>query len=209
MARYTDSVCRLCRREGTKLYLKGERCYTPKCAIERHNYPPGQHGKARARFSEYRNQLRAKQRVKRHYGVLEKQFRNYFAEADRRKGVTGEVLLFILEKRLDNVVYKLGFARSRSEARQLIRHNHILVNGKKVNIPSYQVRIGTEITLKEKSLEHPGVAAALDLNQKLDILPRWLQMDWGAKKGTVVTEPLREDITSEFEEQLIVELYSK
>lgn len=209
MSRYTGSVCRQCRREGTKLFLKGERCYTPKCALERHNYAPGQHGKARARFSEYRTQLRAKQRVKRHYGVLEKQFRRYFAEADRRKGITGENLLQLLETRLDNVVYRLGFARSRKEARQVVRHKHISVNGRSVNVPSFQVRAGDEIVLSKKSVDHVGINMSIEFSQRLDMMPPWLNIDYSAKKGEVKSLPLREDITMDFDEQLIVELYSK
>lgn len=209
MARYTGSVCRLCRREGNKLFLKGERCYTPKCAIERHNYAPGQHGKARARPSEFRNQLRAKQKVKRHYGVMETQFRRYFAEADRRKGITGEVLLQMLELRLDNVLFRMGFARSRREARQIVRHGHVSVAGKTVDIPSYMVAVGQEVAVRSGSQNNPAIAAAIDLYQKLDMVPRWLEVDWAGKKGIVKALPVREDITMEFEEQLIVEHYSK
>lgn len=209
MARYTGSVCRLCRREGNKLFLKGERCYTPKCAIERHNYAPGQHGKARARPSEFRSQLRAKQKVKRHYGVQETQFRRYFSEADRRKGITGEVLLQMLELRLDNVLFRMGFARSRREARQIVRHGHVAVAGKTVDIPSYMVAVGQEVAVRPGSQNNPAIAAAIDLYQKLDMVPRWLEVDWAGKKGIVKALPAREDITMEFEEQLIVEHYSK
>lgn len=209
MARYTGSVCRQCRREGLRLYLKGQRCYTDKCAVERHPYPPGQHGRARARYSEYRLQLREKQKVKRHYGVLEKQFRKYFTEAERRKGITGENLLQLLEVRLDNVVYRLGFARSRREARQLVRHGHLEVNGRRVNIPSFSVREGQTITIREKSRSSTAIQGAIEVANQLADTPEWLEVDRGNFTGSVKMLPMREHLTMPFEEQLIVELYSK
>lgn len=209
MAKYTGSVCRQCRREGVKLFLKGQRCYTDKCAIERHNYPPGQHGRARARYSEYRLQLREKQKVKRHYGVLERQFRRYFSEADRRQGITGEILLQLLELRLDNVLYRLGFARSRKEARQVVRHGHVQINGRIVDVPSFSMREGQEIVILEKSRQNPGIIGAIDLANQLAQTPDWLEVDRAAFSGSVKSLPEREHITMPFEEQLIVELYSK
>ncbi|HME62048.1 MAG TPA: 30S ribosomal protein S4, partial [Candidatus Binatia bacterium] len=172
MARYTDSVCRLCRRENLKLFLKGERCYTDKCAIERRNYPPGQHGQGRPKFSEYSIQLREKQKVKRIYGLLENQFRRTFAEANRSKGITGETLLTLLERRLDNVAYRLGFASSRAEARTLVRHGHLLVNGRKTNIPSYTVRAGDVISVKERSRQMGRVQSAMEGAQRRGV-PDW------------------------------------
>src|SRR5512144_264275 len=162
MARYTDSVCRLCRREGVKLFLKGERCYTDKCAIKRRNYPPGQHGQARAKVTDYGTQLREKQKVRRIYGILEMQFRSYFERADRMKGVTGENLLFLLERRLDNIVYRLGFASSRVEARQLVRHGHFKLNDKKINIPSIQVKVGDVVELRDKSRKVASINESLE-----------------------------------------------
>lgn len=208
MARYKQAVCRLCRREGMKLYLKGDRCYSDKCAVERKGYAPGQHGQNRKKMSEYGLQLREKQKVRRIYGVLEKQFRRYFAKAERQKGVTGENLLRLLERRLDNVVYRLGFASSRPEARQLVRHGHFTVNGKKVDIPSYQVRVGDEIAVKEssRSLEKFKELAELAA-QKTP--PAWLEVDAQAMRGRVVALPSREDIDLPLEEHLIVELYSR
>jgi small subunit ribosomal protein S4 len=208
MARYTESVCRLCRREGVKLFLKGERCYTDKCAIERRNYPPGQHGQARAKFSEYAIQLREKQKLRRIYGVLERQFRRYFAIAERGKGVTGESLLILLERRLDNLVYRMGFANSRSEGRQLVRHGHCAINGKKVNIPSYLVRAGDVITIREKSRQVARIAEALEASQRRGI-PDWLEVDRQTFTGRVKALPARADLTAPINEKLVVELYSK
>jgi small subunit ribosomal protein S4 len=208
LARYTKSVCRLCRRENLKLFLKGERCYTEKCAIDRRAYPPGQHGQARKKFSPYGAQLREKQKVKRMYGVLENQFRNVFAEADRQKGITGEVLLSLLERRLDNTVYRLGFANSRNEARQLVRHNHFLVNKAKVNIPSYLLRPGDVIELREKSKKVVRILEALEGVARRGI-PQWLELDKEQMIGHVKAPPAREDITIPIQENLIVELYSK
>lgn len=208
MARYTDSVCRLCRRVGIKLFLKADRCVTPKCAIERRAYVPGQHGQGRKKFSEYGVQLREKQKVRRIYGVLEKQFRKYFAIADRKKGVTGENLMRILEMRFDNVVYRLGFAGSRVSARQLVRHKFFTVNGKKVDIPSYQVRQGDIIGLVKGKEEKITIKEALGKRQDRT-LPSWLSFDADSKQGSVQSLAVREDITIPIEEQLIVELYSR
>ena len=209
MARNTGSVCRQCRREGLRLYLKGQRCYSDKCGVERHPYPPGQHGKARARYSEYRLQLREKQKVKRHYGILEKQFSKYFVEADRRKGITGENLIRLLELRLDNVIYRLGFARSRREGRQVIRHGHIEVNGRRVDIPSFSVRAGQVITVREKSRESIAILSAIEVANQLADTPVWLEADRANFSGVVKMLPERENVTMPFDEQLIVELYSK
>jgi small subunit ribosomal protein S4 len=208
LARYTDSVCRLCRRENLKLFLKGERCYTDKCAIERRNYPPGQHGQGRPKFSEYSIQLREKQKVKRIYGLLENQFRRTFAEANRIKGITGETLLVLLERRLDNVAYRLGFASSRAEARTLVRQGHILVNGKKTNIPSYSVRAGDVISVKEKSRQLGRVVSAMEGAQRRGV-PDWAEVDRDAVSGRIKILPSRTDITMPINEKLIVELYSK
>lgn len=208
MARYTESVCRLCRRENLKLFLKGERCYTDKCAIERRNYPPGQHGQGRPKFSEYSIQLREKQKVKRIYGLLEKQFRRTFGEASRSKGITGETLLALLERRLDNVAYRLGFASSRAEARTLVRHGHVLVNGKKVNVPSYTVRVGDSISIKEASRQLGRVQSAMEGAQRRGI-PDWAEVDRDAVSGRIKILPSRNDITMPINEKLIVELYSK
>ena len=208
MARYTKSVCRLCRRENLKLFLKGERCYTEKCAIERRNYPPGQHGQDRKKFSDYGAQLREKQKVRRLYGVLENQFRNIFKEADRRKGITGETLLSLLERRLDNAVYRLGFANSRNEARQLVRHNHFMVNQSKVNIPSYLVKPGDIIEVREKSKKIVRILEALEGVARRGV-PQWLELDKEQLKGNVKALPTREEITIPIQEKLIVELYSK
>jgi small subunit ribosomal protein S4 len=198
----------LCRRENIELFLKGERCYTDKCAIKRRNYPPGQHGQGRIKVSNYGVQLREKQKVRRIYGILEKQFRGYFEEADRMKGVTGENLLFLLERRLDNTVYRLGFASSRTEARILVRHCHFTVNGTKVNIPSYQVRVGDLVELREKSRKVACVNESLEAVVRRGI-PQWLELDKVAFKGVIKSLPTREDITAPIQEQLIVELYSK
>ncbi|BBA71255.1 30S ribosomal protein S4 [Geobacter sulfurreducens] len=191
-----------------ELFLKGERCYTDKCAIKRRNYPPGQHGQGRPKVSNYGVQLREKQKVRRIYGILEKQFRSYFQEADRLKGVTGENLLSLLERRLDNVVYRLGFAASRTEARILVRHNHFTLNGKKANIPSIQLRAGDVVELKEKSRKIACINESLDAVVRRGI-PQWLELEKDAYKGVVKTLPVREDITMPIQEQLIVELYSK
>ncbi len=208
MARYTESVCRLCRRENLKLFLKGERCYTDKCAIERRNYPPGQHGQGRPKFSEYSIQLREKQKVKRMYGLLEKQFRRTFAEAARTKGITGETLLVLLERRLDNVAYRLGFASSRAEARTLVRHGHLLVNGKRVNIPSYTVRAGDVVSVAEASRQIGRVQAAMEGAQRRGV-PDWAEVDRDTCSGKIKILPTRSDITMPINEKLIVELYSK
>jgi small subunit ribosomal protein S4 len=201
-------VCRLCRRENLKLFLKGERCYTDKCAIERRNYPPGQHGQARKKFSEYSIQLREKQKVKRMYGLLENQFRRTFSEAARIKGITGETLLVLLERRLDNVAYRLGFASSRPEARTLVRHGHVLVNGRKVNIPSYIVRVGDVISVKEKSRQATRVLSAMEGVQRRGV-PDWAELDRDTYSGRIKLLPTRSDITMPINEKLIVELYSK
>lgn len=208
MARYTDSVCRLCRRENLKLFLKGERCYSDKCAIERRNYPPGQHGQGRPKFSEYSIQLREKQKVKRMYGLLENQFRRTFFEAARTKGITGETLLILLERRLDNATYRVGFASSRAEARMLVRQGHILVNGKKVNIPSYSVRVGDVISIREKSRQMGRVLTALEGAQRRGV-PDWAELDRESFSGRIKIFPTRSDITMPINEKLIVELYSK
>lgn len=208
MARYIGAVCRLCRRENEKLFLKGDRCYTGKCAIDRRPYAPGQHGKSRVKMSEYGLQLREKQKAKRIYGVLESQFRGYFEEADRKKGIAGENLLIILESRLDNVVYQAGLGRSRTEARQVVRHNHILVNGKKVNIPSYQVKAGDVIQVREKS---QGIQRFKDVFESTSGRPvaEWLSVDLDNYTVKVLQLPTREQITVPIQETLIVELYSK
>ena len=208
MARYTESVCRLCRRENLKLFLKGERCYTDKCAIERRNYPPGQHGQGRPKFSEYSIQLREKQKVKRMYGLMENQFRRTFALAARTKGITGETLLVLLERRLDNVAYRLGFASSRAEARTLVRHGHILVNGKKVNIPSYFVRAGDVVSVRERSRQMARVLTAMEGAQRRGV-PEWAELDRDTCSGKIRLLPTRSDVTMPINEKLIVELYSK
>ncbi len=209
MARYLESACRLCRREGLKLFLKGERCYTEKCAIERRQYAPGQHGQARrSKLSGYGAQLREKQKVKRLYGLLEKQFRNYFKKADRARGITGETLLLMLERRLDNMVYRLGFCASRSQARQLVLHGHFLVNDKKVTIPSYIVKPGDQITVREKSRQLVPILESLEAVERRG-LPSWLELDKKNFIGVIKTLPAREELTLPMQEQLIVELYSK
>ncbi len=208
MARYIDSACRICRRENLKMYLKGERCYTDKCAIERRPYPPGQHGQGRSKFSEYGVQLREKQKVKRMYGLLEADFRHAYANAAAAKGKTGENLLQTLELRLDNVVFRLGFADTRNEARQLVRHGHFRINGRKVNIPSFRLKVGDGIELKDRSKKVVRINEALETVDRRGI-PQWLELDKGGFKGTVRTAPAREDITMPIQEQLIVELYSK
>jgi small subunit ribosomal protein S4 len=208
LARYREAVCRLCRREGVELYLKGDRCFTDKCAIKRRGYPPGQHGQRRPKHSDYGVQLREKQKAKRIYGVLEKQFRTYFEKADRMKGKTGDNLLILLERRLDNVVYKFGFTQTRRESRQVVRHGHFLVNGRKVNIPSFLVKAGDVVELREKSRKIPSVNEALDAVVRKGI-PAWLELDRGNFRGAVKAIPARADIQEPIQEQLIVELYSK
>jgi len=209
VARYTGPVCRLCRRERMKLFLKGDRCFKEKCAIERRGYPPGQHGgRRRRRDLGYGLQLREKQKVKRIYGVLEKQFRNYFHEADRQKGITGENLLVKLERRLDNVVYSLGFASSRSQARQFVRHGHVLVDDRKVTIPSYQLRSGQKVSIKEKSRKNDFIRASVETARGRGV-PEWLELDADHFTGTVLRLPSRDDIKLPIQEQLIVELYSR
>ena len=208
MARYTDAVCRLCRREGQKLFLKGDRCYTDKCGVTRRAYAPGQHGQGRTRASEYGSQLREKQKVKRYYGILEKQFEGYFEMASKRQGKAGENLLSILESRLDNVVYRLGFAMSRAEARQLVRHGHFTVDGKKVNIPSFLVKPGMVIALKEGSRSLEKFKANVEANMFRQP-PKWLDSDAKTLTAKVAAAPARDDIDLPVEEQLIVELYSK
>lgn len=207
MARYTDAVCRLCRREGVKLYLKGEKCYSDKCPVVKRATPPGQHGVSRRKASEYSLQLREKQKARRFYGVLEKQFERYFDLATRKKGVTGEVLLQTLERRLDNVVYRLGFASSRAEARQIVKHSHIEVNGRKVNIPSYLVREGDVIAVRESSRDHSRIKELLAGAGRT--IPAWLSVEPEALRGTVVRMATREEIDAPVQEHLIVELYSR
>jgi len=198
----------LCRREGLKLFLKGERCYTDKCAIERRNYPPGQHGQARPKFSEYSIQLREKQKLRRIYGILEGQFRRYFQMADRAKGVTGETLLQLLERRLDNMVYRMGFATSRSEARQLVRHGHFSVNGRKVNVPSFLLKTGDQVAVTERSRKVTRIQEALDLAQRRGV-PDWLEVTPDTFSARVKSIPARSDLTMPINEKLVVELYSK
>ena len=208
MARYTGAVCRLCRREGQKLFLKGDRCYTDKCAITRRSYAPGMHGQGRSKVSEYGTQLREKQKAKRYYGVLETQFRNYFELASKKKGKAGENLLSLLETRLDNVVYRLGFAMSRAEARQLVIHGHFTVNGRKVNVPSFLVKPGMVIAVKEASRSLEKFKSSVEANSFRQP-PKWLEYDAANMTAKVIAEPAREDIDLPIEEQLIVELYSK
>jgi small subunit ribosomal protein S4 len=209
MARYIGPVCRLCRREGLKLFLKGERCYTDKCAIEKRNLPPGQHGRARRqKMLGYGVQLREKQKVKRTYGVLENQFRRYFEAADRQRGVTGELLLQLLERRLDNVIYRLGLSTSRAQARQLVRHGHFAVNGRKVDIPSYSVRQGDTISVRPGSAKNTTIEHAIE-EVKGRGIPEWLSFDGAALAGRISSLPTREQINLPVSEQLIVELYSK
>lgn len=208
MGRHTEAVCRLCRRENDKLYLKGDRCYSDKCAIVRRAYPPGQHGQGRQKFSEYGLQLREKQKARRIYGVMEKQFRRYFKEADRRKGVTGETLLQLLESRLDNVVFRLGFARSRAEARQLINHGHFQVNGRKVDIPSYLTRVDDVIAVRENRKNKPVFKVIAEDRQQQNVVD-WLEVDHEKLEGRVMRIPQREEIDVPVTEHLIVELYSR
>lgn len=208
MARYTGADCRRCRREGIKLFLKGDKCYMDKCPVEKRPYPPGQAGKKRPRDSEYRIQLREKQKTKRIYGLLEKQFRGYYELANRQQGITGENLLVLLESRLDNVVYRLGFAKSRDEARQIVRHNHITVNGRRVNIPSYRVRPGDLVAVAQKSRDLLVIKTSLIASEKIEV-PGWIEVDIEKLQGKVLSLPTREMIDAPVREQLIVELYSK
>ena len=208
MARYTEAVCRQCRREGQKLFLKGDRCYTQKCALECRGYAPGQHGQGRSKTSEYGSQLREKQKVRRYYGVLEKQFRSYFAMAEKRQGITGENLLAILETRLDNVVYRLGFASSRAQARQLVTQGHFTVGGRKVNIPSYLTRPGQVVAVKDGSRSLGSIKSILEANSSRPV-PKWLDLNRDTLEAKIVAAPAREDIELPIEETLIVELYSK
>ncbi|ACT49576.1 MULTISPECIES: 30S ribosomal protein S4 [Methylovorus] len=209
MARNLDPKCRQCRREGEKLFLKGEKCFTDKCAIEKRNFPPGQHGQRRnQRLSDYGVQLREKQKVRRIYGILEGQFRSYYAEADRLKGITGENLLQLLECRLDNVAYRMGLGSSRTEARQIVRHNSILVNGKRVNIPSYQVRPGDVVQVAEASKSQLRIKGALEAAEQRGF-PEWLEVDVKALKGTFKAKPQRDELPATINESLVVELYSK
>ena len=208
MARYTGPVCRLCRREGTKLYLKGERCTSGKCAIDRRSTAPGQHGAANKKMREYGLQMREKQKTRRYYGVLEKQFVNYYEEAARKEGMTGENLICLLERRLDNVVYRMGFAASHKEARQLVLHGHFTLNGKKVNIPSLIVKAGDVVAVKESSRDSVKIKALAEVAANMTA-PKWLEVKADAMTAKVVTLPAREDVDFDFNEQLIVELYSK
>ncbi len=208
MAKDCDAKCKKCRRENAKLFLKGERCYSSKCAFEKRAYAPGEHGQNRSKNSEYGLQLREKQKVRRTYGLLEKQFRLVYDKASRAQGVTGENMLQLLERRMDNVIYALGFADSRSEARQLVRHNHFRVNNKKMNIPSYVLKAGDVVTVNEKSREIAPIVRAMGNVDKRGI-PNWMELDKAAFKGTIRALPVREDISSDFQEQLVVELYSK
>ena len=208
MARYTGPVCRLCRREGQKLFLKGERCYSKKCAVDRRAYAPGQHGQGRKKVSEYGKQLRTKQYARRYYGVLEGQFRHYFEMAEKMPGVTGENLLRLLESRLDNVIYRLGLPSSRAEARQLVLHGHYTVNGRKVNIPSFLTKVGQVIAVKDGSRQSEKLKAIFEANSSRPV-PKWLELNREALEAKVVAVPNREDIDLPIEETLIVELYSK
>jgi small subunit ribosomal protein S4 len=209
LARYTDSVCRQCRRENLKLFLKGDRCYSDKCAFDRRAYPPGQHGERRGRKpSDYGVQLREKQKVKRMYGLSEKQFHLFFNKAERQKGITGTNLLVMLERRLDNVFYRLGFASSRAQARQFVRHRHVLVNGKRVDIPSFIVKISDTVEVREKSKKIQAFQDSLDAVVRRGV-PQWLELEKDNMKGMVKNFPIREDLTMPIQEQLIVELYSK
>lgn len=208
MARYNDAVCRLCRREGTKLFLKGDRCFSAKCGIERRAYPPGQHGQGRARFSDYGVQLREQQKVKRMYGLLEKQFAETMNRASRMKGRAGENLLVLLERRLDNVVFRMGFSTSRAEARQLVRHGHFLINGRRASIPSMLVKPGAVVSVAEKSRKIARIAGALETLESRSV-PQWVEINKETFEGTVKSLPVRDDITMPIQEQLIVEWYSR
>jgi len=208
LARYRGSVCRMCRREGLKLFFKGDRCYTEKCAFERRGYAPGEHGHSRKKFSDYGTQLREKQKLKRMFGLLEKQFRGYFVKADQKKGITGTNLLVFLESRMDNMVYRMGFAASRTEARQFVRHGHFKVNGRKVNIPSFLIKKGDVIELREKSKKVLPILESMETVARRGI-PPWLELDKENFRGIVKALPTRDDITMPIQEQLVVELYSK
>jgi small subunit ribosomal protein S4 len=209
LARFTGSVCRLCRRENLKLFLKGDRCYSDKCAFDRRSYPPGQHGQRRGRkSSDYGIQLREKQKIKRMYGLSEKQFHLFFERAERQRGITGTNLLTLLERRFDNVVYRLGFVNSRAQGRQFVKHNHFLINGKKVNIPSFLIKIGDVIEIREKSRKMQAIGDSLDAVVRRGI-PQWLDLDKDKLEGIVKAFPVREDLTMPMQEQLVVELYSK
>jgi len=208
LARYIGSKCRQCRREGGKLFLKGEKCFGSKCAIESRPFPPGQHGQRRTRLSDYARQLREKQKLRRIYGVLERQFRSYYAEADRVKGNTGETLLQLLESRLDNVVYRMGFGVSRTESRQLVRHNGVRVNGKKVNVPSYVVKPGDVVSIADGAKEQLRVKASLEMAQQRG-MPEWIEVDTSKLQGVYKSIPERSELPAEIQEQLVVELYSK
>jgi small subunit ribosomal protein S4 len=208
VARYTESLCRICRREGEKLFLKGDRCFTEKCAIERRKYPPGQHGQGYRKLSDYGIQLREKQKVRNTYGLVERQFRRYFREAEKGKGITGEVLLQLLERRLDNIVYRMGLASNRRMARQLISHRHFLVNGKRVTLPSYKVKAGDIVAVKESSREIPEIIESLSKAEHRGI-PPWIEVDIAGMKGKVLRIPSRDEIQLPVQEQLIIELYSK
>jgi small subunit ribosomal protein S4 len=209
LANYTGSDCRICRRENVKLFLKGDRCYSDKCAFDRRSYPPGEHGERRGRkISDYGIQLREKQKIKRIYGLSEKQFHLFFERADRQKGITGTNLLVALERRLDNVVYRLGFANSRTQARQLVQHSHFLVNGKKVNIPSLVVKIGDVVEVRERSRKIQLIQDSLDAVVRRGV-PQWMDLEKDHLKGVIKSLPVREDLTMPMQEQLVVELYSK
>ncbi|MCI0469226.1 MAG: 30S ribosomal protein S4 [Nitrospirae bacterium] len=208
MARYTEALCRLCRREGEKLFLKGNRCFTDKCAVERRSYAPGQHGQGRGKLSNYGIQLREKQKVRRIYGLMEGQFRNYFKKAASMKGITGEVLLQLLERRLDNVIYRMGFTSNRQQARQIVNHGHILVNGRAVNIPSYLLRQGDVVEAREASKDLQILTDSLSIAEHRGF-PAWIEMDVQTRKGKFARVPLREEMQLPVQEQLIVELYSK
>jgi len=208
VARYREASCRICRREGGKLFLKGDRCYTEKCAVERRKYPPGQHGQGYRKLSDYGVQLREKQKVRKMYGLLERQFRRYFYEAERREGITGEILLQLVESRLDNIVYRMGFAPNRRRARQLISHGHIVVNGKEINLPSYQVKEGDWVSVKDSSRDMPEIIDSLSKIEHRGI-PAWVEVDSVNHTGKVLRIPSRDEIQLPVQEQLIVELYSK
>ncbi len=207
MARYTGPACRLCRREGVKLYLKGDKCFTDKCPVSRRAYPPGQHGQGRRKLSEYGVQLREKQKARRTYGIMEGQFSRYFEKASAKTGVTGELLLQLLERRLDNVVYRMGFASSRAEARQLVRHNHFAVNGRRVNIPSFSVKPGDVVEVREVSRQKPRFKALLE--SPVRTIPAWLDVQRDEFKGSMVRMPNRDEIDTPVQEQLIIEYYSR
>lgn len=208
MARYTGAVCRICRRENSRLYLKGDRCYSDKCSFERRSFPPGQHGQRRSKLSDYGVQLREKQKVKRQYGLQEKQFHSCFEKAERQKGITGTNLLVMLERRIDNIVYRLGFAASRNQARHFVQHNHFLVNGRKVNVPSYLIKVGDKISIREKSRKIGAIVESMETVARRGV-PQWLELDKDNFTGTVKAFPVRADLTMPIQEQLIVELYSK